>query len=653
MVKESKIKELVYGKVAGLLIDQLSNLGFKYAKSKQQFVRQHGNIHQIIFLYYPTAPLIYDEDKDRLFLSFSLGSAVEVPNFDKWYTEKTGDTSRFSVRKDTLNAEIEISMDEFVAEDFYTPTPAQQFKRRISRSLSNGQGNHVIPYNELINEKLPQLAKAIVELSDIEKIFNTSPYPMHQQHISLFVFAGQIEKANELFDVAYHKFVEEIEEKQKTDAAEAIKYAGYLDGFIAKAQKLSQRSYNNPFSRSVKVLDKKGEKFELSSNIQFIESLRLDISNFSIRATHLNSSGEILLITSENKIFKFSAGGELLLEKEITPPNGFDRLANPRTGLIKYTDNFFINNYIIDKNNTVVELPLPVNKQKGKKLQNPHITDLAWSQKNEQYLVLYQGAFITYSKTGEIEKSIPVKENYYSRIIVEKEWIVTQIPDTANVLLDFAGQTIGTYEFAKGNYYYEISNSFEHLICFFYATKSQYYNLQKEKKESLWAHPTFIKDYKEILYNDINHNFGLSIARFSPDDQYIIGGADHGKYVAWTLPALERIELMPTPEAIALLKPLIRTQYPDGQRLDIVQKPEVVVLGKQAFLKNRGNGISEIMFLNNGDLFLTQLGDHLLLLWDRKFNNLAHFETQGKIGLHGHKFLTQRSKDEFVVYESV
>lgn len=472
MVKESKIKELIYGKVAGLLIDQLSNLGFKYAKSKQQFVRQHGNIHHIIFLYYPTAPLIYDDDKDRLFLSFSLGSAVEVPNFDKWYTEKTGDTSRFSVRKDTLNAEMEISMDEFVAEDFYTPTPAQQFKRRISRSLSNDQGKQVISYDELINEKLPQFAKAIIELSDIEKIFNASANQRYHQHISLFVFAGQIEKANEFFDVAYQKFIEEIEEKQKTDAAEAIKYAGYLDGFIATVQKLSKRLYNNPFRRSVKVLDKQNEKFELSSTIQFIESLRLDISNFSIWATHLNSKGEILLITGENKIFKFSAGGELLLEKEITQSAGFEKLANPRTGSIKNTDIFFVNNYIIDKDNTVIELPLPVNKQKGKKLQSPHITDLVWSQKNDQYLMLYQDAFITYNKTGEIEKSIPVKGNYYNRIIVEKEWIINQISD-ANVLLDFTGQTIGTYEFAKGNYYYEISNSFEHLICFFYATKSQ------------------------------------------------------------------------------------------------------------------------------------------------------------------------------------
>lgn len=155
---------------------------------------------------------------------------------------------------------------------------------------------------------------------------------------------------------------------------------------------------------------------------------------------------------------------------------------------------------------------------------------------------------------------------------------VTQKTDTANLLLNFEGQTIGTCEFAKGNHLYEFSNSFEQLICFFYATKSQYYDLQKGKKETLWAHPTYIKDYKETLYNDINNNFGLLIVRFSPDNQYIIGGADHGKYVAWTLPKLDRIELMPTSEAISLLKPLTRTQYTNGKSMEIIQKPEIVVL---------------------------------------------------------------------------
>lgn len=52
MVRENKIKELVFGKVAGLLIDKLGNFGFKYSKSKHEFVRQQENVNHIIYLSY-------------------------------------------------------------------------------------------------------------------------------------------------------------------------------------------------------------------------------------------------------------------------------------------------------------------------------------------------------------------------------------------------------------------------------------------------------------------------------------------------------------------------------------------------------------------------------------------------------------------------
>jgi hypothetical protein len=651
MVKESKIKDLVYGKLANTLIDHLGNFGFKYLKSKQQFSRQQGDIHHIIDLSYPSEPLFYDEDKDKLLLSFKVISGVEVPKFDKWYAEKTGDTTRFSVRKDLLNSSIEISFEDFAQEDFYKPTASQEFKRNISRELINKADQHFLPFDDLISQGLPNLAMGIVDLSDVEKIFNASPRKFSPQHISLLLFGGYTEKANDSFDQLYQKHLEIIAEKQKTNREEAIFSGRNLDEFIAIAQKVAQRSYTNPFKRSIKVVNSQEEKFEFSQNILFNESVRLNTSDFDISALHVNSIGEILLFTNDYRTLKLSARGELLFEKEIAPPAGFARWLNVQTGLIKETDEFFVNNYIIDKNNTIIELPLPVKKQTGKKLQDPHIIDVAWSQKNNQYLVLYQNEFITYNKTAKAEKSIPVGWSTTNRIIVEKEWIINQTGDNVQQVLDFEGKTLAKYEFANGNDHYEFSNSFEHLICFFYATKSQYFDLQKGKKETLWAHPTYIKDYKEILYNDIHHNFGLTQARFSPDDQYIVGGAYHGKYVAWTLPKLERIELIPKPEVFDLLEPMTGTLFSEGKSIDIVQKPELVVLENQPFLKNRGNDISNIIFFDNGNLFLTELNFHLLLLWDRTFNNLAYYKTNGKTALHCEKYLTQKTKNEVVVYE--
>ncbi len=371
-----------------------------------------------------------------------------------------------------------------------------------------------------------------------------------------------------------------------------------------------------------------------------------------MRAYHINSLCDILIFSDNKNIIKLNAKGEILLEKEIEPHKGYEKFFNLKTGLIPETDEFYVNNYIITKNNKITELILPNEKKSSKKLLNPHIIDLVYSIKKEKYIVLYENYMLTYSINGDLLQSADVEKGFYNRIIPEKEWILTQKRDTANLILGFDGQLIGNYEYGNGNNRYEFSPSYEYLVCFFYSTKSQFYDLTNGKKATLWAHPTFIKDYKETMYNDINHNFGMTIAKFSPDCNYIVGGADHGKYVAWSLPKLERIELIPQSEVIDQLLPEVKTEYSAQGSREIVTKPELIILENQTFLKNRGNDLSNIIFFENGDLFLTEIGyGKFILVWDRNFNNITHQSIDGRIDFHSNKYLTKRTKTELVIYE--
>lgn len=119
-----------------------------------------------------------------------------------------------------------------------------------------------------------------------------------------------------------------------------------------------------------------------------------------------------------------------------------------------------------------------------------------------------------------------------AKILPEKNIIITTQHTNTLTILEFDGQVKDIYTIGNGNTNFDVSNDQEQIICFFYSTKSQFFNINSKKKDVLWAHPTFIKDYKETLYNDIHHNFGMAVAKFSPDDTYIVGGAEHGKYVA-------------------------------------------------------------------------------------------------------------------------
>ena len=144
----------------------------------------------------------------------------------------------------------------------------------------------------------------------------------------------------------------------------------------------------------------------------------------------------------------------------------------------------------------------------------------------------------------------------------------------------------------------------------------------------------------------------MNIAKFSPDNKYIVGGADHGKYVAWNLLKLERIELMPTDEVIELLEPLITSWSNINERGVDVTKVEKVTLGSQTFLKNRRNDISQIIFFEDGDIFITELGyGKFVLSWDRNFKNLTYKKIDGRLDFHSQKYLTQNTSKELIIYQ--
>lgn len=652
MIKETKIKELIYEKVANLLDIELSKFGFKYLKSKRHFFRQEKCYKQIISLYSQHSPISYDDQTEQLFLAFTISTSIEIPDFDKWCLNTLDGKTNFSHSIENFAYQMELTFDDFTDDDFFTPSAALEFKRKVSLSLfgANHQNRDVASFSDLIYQ-IPLFISSLSDKSDIREIFETRKYPLEYTYTYLLFFGGLTDLGQEQIHKTYQFIIEEIEEKLKNSENEASGSIAMLDDFIVIAKKVSDITFLNPYERTIKIRENQNRKLEFSSKSVFCETLRIDISQFEISAFHVNTKGDILLFANNKTIFKLNSKGETTFEKTIEAPKGFDDLWNVKSGLISGTDDFYINNFVITAENVLVELILPAKKIKNKKLQNPHITDLVFSKKSGKYLVLYENYFLIYSKTGLIEKTLEIEQGRNNRIITEKEWIITQSKENANTINDFEGNQIGKYEFGNGNNEYQFSNSHDYFICFGYSTKSQFYDLKTAKKETLWAHPTFIKDYKERMYNDIEHNFDLAIAKFSPDDTYIVGGAYHGKYVAWNLPKNNRIELLPKPEYLELFEPHESTVYCEGKSETIVTKPEFVDLDGQIFFKNRANHISNIIFLENGNLFLTVIPQSkMILVWNREFKNIGMQKIDNHIEYYCDKYLTQRTGNETIIY---
>ena len=653
VLHESKIKELIQDKVVALIDQELKKYGFKYQKTKKYFIRQFNGFSQIISVYTTHSPVNYNEQTEQLHLIFNISAKLEMLDYEKWFFEKFGEKAYFSDDLERLTSQIALSYDDFDEKSFYKPTASQQFKRIISLHLTGGNSQQIdiIPIHEFLNTTIHNTVSTLIEKSDILRIYETSKYPL--KYMFLLAYGGYTEFANEAFLQYYQRITNEIENKLKVSESEASKHIEELNKFIKNVQKVSSLSLENPFTSSIRISALQNDIFVFSKKTKFSEILRLDTSQFEIKSVTINQIGDILLFTGNQKIIKLNSKGELIFEKELESPKGFDKIYHEvPSSVIKGTNNFFLNNYIITNKNQFIELPLPIKKLKKGKLQNSHIDDLSFWDKKDKYLVVYECNLLIYSKNGELEKTVNIEQKYYrARIIVEKEWIITHnSKKSVTIILNFNGETVGTYECGNGNHLYEFSTNYEYLVCFFYLAKSQFYDLEKEKKGVLWAHPTFIKDYKEKMYNDINHNFGMSIAKFSPDNKYIVGGADHGKYVAWTLPKLERVELIPKGEMIELLEPEVRIRMSEDK--PIITKAELVSLEGQIFLKNRGNDMSKIIFFENGDIFITELGHgKFVLSWNRNFVNLTFKKIDGRLDFHSQKFLTQSTKTELIIYE--
>jgi len=125
----------------------------------------------------------------------------------------------------------------------------------------------------------------------------------------------------------------------------------------------------------------------------------------------------------------------------------------------------------------------------------------------------------------------------------------------------------------------------------------------------------------------------MTKAKISPNGDYIIGCADHGKYVAWEVKGFKRFELIPNEDFLPKIPPA-----------------EIVELDGNRMLKNRGNHIWSIVFFENGEYFGTQIKKYLLI-WNRRFEHIQTIEVANKIRSIGGNYFMIGSEVEVSIFE--
>ncbi|HAA22393.1 MAG TPA: hypothetical protein DCP28_27845 [Cytophagales bacterium] len=468
-------------------------------------------------------------------------------------------------------------------------------------------------------------------------------------------FEGKTELAQQRYLEEFEEVKAETAELLKTNPKKATDLVVELEDLAVEMKTLFGLEVEATFSRELRSKPSQDQKVRLAPKLGYLEQLRLDVSVMRVQSFDINDTGACLLLDDTGLLTKVAPDGDHQEMGKLHFPSHFRK--NEYSFKVKWLEEaqcFVCNNFLVTETNELIELSLDLADKKFKPGSvHPGITDLAYDPALEQYHLLFTPDYkisyhAVYDRKGALMKSQPLDRKGVKINLPRKELIVQGEGNSFDVL-SFEGEVLGNYPYGNGNNRVALSPDGNHMALHFYATKSQLYDLGKGKKKTLWAHPTHLKGYKETFYNDIHHNFGMTHAVFSPGGQYLVGGADHGKYVCWDTQKWERQELIPS-EAARRVFQWFTTTFQEGVSTKNYFTPHTAMLEGQEHFINRGYELTEVSFLNEGAYWVLQVKDHLLV-WNTDRENVGYVYGIGYVAFSPSHYLAVLQGNDLVIMQ--
>jgi hypothetical protein len=656
MIRAKSLKRITEEIVLNKLAEPLQSHGFKHIKTQNCFKKSKGNFDHIIYYSAPYSPLVFDEETDELLLKIDFCPAIISTKFDKWVDKTLKARSHFRHNLEFTNCIEVVDYDQLNEADFFEPSASRKFKNNVFSMITGTDTTKRTDIAKFI-AKLPEIVTSFNNLSAATGLYEHSD-DGYRAYYRLLVFEKELALAKELYQKKIEELKTKIQEKLKINPDEAKKSIQAFEGLNEEANILVDIEVSNPFTRDLKKAATKDQKIRLAPKLGYKEHLRFDTSMIDFAPSDVNDKGEMLLNTTNGELIKINADGEFKTIAKLAFDNCFERHRICfETSWLKNPGVFACNNFIIEENDEIIELPLAFDTSSYKENSlDPKIKELVYDEILEQFHILFtpkksipsaihETYHFIYNRKGTLISTKMIERNCIKLNLPRKELIAT-CKDNSFDILDFDGSIKANYKFGDGNHNVALSPDGKWLICHFYRAKSQCYNLETGKKKTLWAHPTYIKGYKEKFYSDIHNNFGLTNCVFSPDGSYIVGGADHGKYVVWDTTKFERKELVPSEAAWEIFNWYTSTL---GRNTKNYFVPYIAKLEDQEFFVSRGYSILDISFIDQGKYIITSVGKSLLV-WDAEFKNVGHVWGIDKV-ICTDNYLVLKTAKELVIFK--
>ena len=650
MIRKSALNHLRYDFLIPLLKEHLEPLGFRYVKSAAGFIRNNGALNEKIRVFTDARqPLHFDERTDTLYLRFQLSAELTSPKLEKWLKEKIGRGNFRRRTGEALLGQVAVDMGRFSESDFYEPGQAQEFKNRVYASLRRPDRETYLTFGEVV-EKIPKMVDELRACADPVQLFESWQGHNYWQHVYLLIFTGHAERARAEYqtrlDAATDALAGDLPAEQRKELLAALtNWQREIKIFFAE-------DIGKRHTAEVRITENQSMRLRLASELAYAEQLRLDVSLTGAISHYLSPSGEVTILGDDLLIRRFSPNGTLLLKHQITltPGRVNPYWKNAAFKVLRGGRAISINNLVLTADNRVIELPGEAEKEQGTAQPFFRISGLAPTLDDAGYVMLYS----TYNKRCKLSRYDAAGGLLETTLIGEhpvalhpqRGEIITWATSLGKAVYGFDGRL--KYRFKCEDD--KVVFSPDGALAFFYGyhTKSTLLDLASGDTTPVWGHPTYLKNYAATFYGDIENNFGIDTAAFTPDGKHLIGGAYHGKYAVWDTDQWERRELIPSPEHRRRLATKLSTVFTNGTKQEYGFIPYVQKHAGHEIYVSRSNGLRSVHFVDDGKYTVGQVGNKLLC-WDAAFNDTGLVNVGGNAVLNS-GFALLRAKSELVLF---
>ncbi len=559
---------------------------------------------------------------------------IQHPAFNQWCMDNKLYASDAKNSVANLCFTLPIDINQLFFSDFFTA---------ISGDPKNGlqpQDLSFPSFLDLMNpEHEPQnwnnLMEQTAALADLEKIFchnggKTGKY------ISL-LYLNEIERSKAAAHELLELNIESYHDEPRLD---------YKQNWYAEMQQLQSnaRQFLNIELELPTLLEWKSEQGDAIGNLPIVnfnwkELYSLKELPKSIYRNFLNEDGTLMTThTGRNytgEIRLWDTNGQIIQHIVYDEIQHSDFL-----GYIPEKRAYFMANFLIFENGETKYLPIDkVKDGNGVQVFEWVWAEMAFDALCSNYIICsgkerHINTVWFFNEDLEVVKKIEV-EGIPKKIYTDKQWIVV-LNDRENYckIYDYDGNITHSFEARNAMFRHQFVDDYRWLIIYGYYSYSEVYELATKKTFKIYGHPTFVPNYKEH-FQQVEHNFGLSNFAFSPDGKFAVGSAEHGKWVAWTMPDWKRQEILPN--AAYLAESIAPYSFEiDGESYFVNNGQAIMEHGvaRSAFK----NIASAIYFWDNGAYFSLIVKDEMLI-FNNKFQHLETYKGYEGLTIKGKYFL--------------